>query len=99
MTKISAAGIKIAKPASDSIPFERLKRLLSNYGSHSNKHEDAALIIQACIVEGIDTRPAIIAIMERLGFNRKHVAIMLEPRSFYSHHWRRSAEGIYSLTD
>lgn len=96
MEKQSAANIKIAKSAPQTDLFKRLRSLLATYGSESNKHERAAMMIEACIVEGINTGKRIIAVLEQFGFNGQHVGIMLT-RGDYAHRWQQSAEGIYSL--
>ena len=90
----SAANIKIALPTD---PVMRLQRLLEGYGSEGNMHEKAIMLIEACIMEGLNTGPAIIGALKRLGFNPRHVAIILRGDAQYACRWLKDADGIYSL--
>jgi hypothetical protein len=42
-----------------------------------NRHDRAHVLINACIQEGIDSGPGIVAALVSLGFNGRHVGIML----------------------
>ncbi|WP_257540721.1 hypothetical protein [Sphingobium sp. CFD-1] len=90
----SVANIKIAVPTD---PMERLQRLLDGYGSEGNMHEKAIMLIEACIMEGLNTGPAIIGALKRLGFNPRHIAIVLKGDTPFACRWRKDADGIYSL--
>lgn len=43
-----------------------------------NRNDRAHVLIAACIHEGIDSGPDIVAALVRLGFNGKHAGIMLK---------------------
>lgn len=82
--------------------FARLRGLLASFGPETNKHERVLVLISACIVEGMDTFARIIGALVRLGFNRKHVALLLKEgtgNSAEQHRWRKGADGRYSLID
>ncbi|QGP77779.1 hypothetical protein [Sphingobium sp. CAP-1] len=90
----SAANIKIAAPTD---PMKRLRRLLDTHGSGGNKHEQATMLIEACIMEGLNTAPKIVGALRQLGFDPRHAAIVLKGDTDYAHRWVKDANGIYSL--
>ena len=92
----SAVNIEIAVPTD---PIARLQRLLDTYGTGANKHEQAIMLVEACISEGINTGPRIIGALKRLGFDHRHVAIVLKGDTPFAHGWRKGTDGIYSLLD
>jgi hypothetical protein len=94
----SAAHIIIAKPVANPDPMKRLQRLLDTIRPGTNRHEQATVMIEACIGEGFDTRPRIIGALRQLGFDPRHIAITLKGDNPYGGRWLRSAGGIYSLT-
>ena len=90
----SAAHIVI-KPRD---PLSGLRRLVDECGP--NKHHQAIALITACIGDGVNTAPKIIAVGTALGLNPAHVAIILAKDAGCSpgrHRWRRDEQGAYSL--
>lgn len=90
----SVANIKIAAL---NDPIKRLRRLLDTHGSGGNKHEQAIMLIEACIMEGINTGPEIIGALRQLDFDPRHIAIALKGDTDYAHRWVKDVNGIYSL--
>lgn len=65
-----------------------------------NKHDQATILISACIGEGLDTRPRIVGALRHLGLDYRHVNIVLNKLTGgdpQRHRWMRDAEGCYSL--
>lgn len=96
------AEVKAAPPTKSekAALFGRLGRLKASLGSGVNKHEAAIVLISACIEEGIRTGGGIVGALVTLGFNNKHVAMMLKEATGTSpemHRWSRDQEGRYSL--
>jgi hypothetical protein len=90
----SAAHI-VTKPRD---PLSGLRRLIEACGS--NKHDQAITLITACLGDGVNTAPEIIAVGTALGLNPAHVAIILRKDAGSSpdrHRWRRDEQGTYSL--
>ena len=80
--------------------LERLRALLEEIRP-ANRHDQAIVLIEACILEGIDTRPQIVRVGRELGFDYRHVAMTLnaqEGRHPDRHRWCRDAEGRYRLS-
>lgn len=81
--------------------FRRLRALLAKSGD-LNQHELAILLIGACIMEGFNTGKRIIGALEKLGFNKQHVGMMLrngsgeDPERYY---WRRTPLGTYEMLE
>lgn len=61
-----------------------------------NKHDQALVLIQACIFEGSNTAAAIRDRLVLLGLNGTHVLLLLHKPSDL---WTRNAEGLYELLD
>jgi hypothetical protein len=56
------------------------------------------VLIHVCIDNGIATRPQIIAVLKRLDFNGRHIALVLEQGSGNDpgyHRWWRDKAGNY----
>lgn len=90
----------ISTAADSANLFDRLRALLDACGSAANQHDRAIVGITACIDEGIDTRPRIIGVMQHLGFDRRHIALILNEGTggdVNRHRWQRKEEGHYSL--
>ncbi|KXU29479.1 hypothetical protein A0J57_23175 [Sphingobium sp. 22B] len=86
--------------ASDADLFKRLRGLMRSCQSEVGKHDQAIIVIAACIEEGLDTRPRIVGAMKKLGFNSAHVAITLNKATgsdLERHRWRLDGAGRYSL--
>lgn len=91
----SAADVVVCTRARDDDP---LRRLLDDCGS--NKNDRAIVLITACISDGVNTGPEIIASGVRLGLHAAHVALILNKDAGNSpgrHRWRRDDQGTYSL--
>lgn len=98
--RISAANIVIKKPAGTDPVIERLKRLHATCTAGGNKNDTAVALITACLEEGVDTRARIIGALEPLGFNYKHIAIMLQRGTGNTperDRWRLDMAGRYHL--
>lgn len=73
---------------------------MASCGPNANKHDQANVLISACIMEGLDNGARIVGALKRLGFRPRHVSIVLKEGtggSASSSHWRRDARGRYSL--
>ena len=57
--------------------FRRLRRLNSELRLQCNKHDRAITMIGACLIEEFDTRARIVGVLDKIGLNRQHVAIIL----------------------
>jgi hypothetical protein len=82
--------------------LQSLRQLIASCGSKANKHDVAIVCIQACIADGVDTKPFIIGTLMRVGFKSGHVALLLDDCAGIfpeSHHWRLDAAGRYHLHD
>jgi hypothetical protein len=78
--------------------LERLRDLKDACGR--NKHEQAAVLIEACIGDGITSRRGIVDVLGRMGFHHGHVVIVLNRRTGTIpgvHKWRRDETGRYAL--
>ena len=100
-TEKRGIGETRSKPSSSAM-FERLQRLIDHNGKKPNKHDLAIVLITACISEGVNTGPKIIGVLTHLGFNNKHVAMILKAEAGTNpelHRWRKTQDGHYSLPD
>ncbi len=80
--------------------IERLRRFIEELGPKANKHDLVTAMIYMCIGKGLNTDKQIIGTIYRLGFNNRHVAMMLKEgtgRTSVSGHWRRNADKTYTL--
>ena len=80
----------------------RLRGLLEDCGPGISKHDLAIILITACIDEGLNTRPRIVGALKSLGFNSRHVAIVLKYETGdnpESKRWQVRKEGVYCLLD
>jgi hypothetical protein len=80
--------------------FRRLRTLLYDLEEVKSDHDKAIVMIVACIDQGLNTGPRITGALERLGFNKRHIGIILKQETGNDparHRWMRSAEGIYEL--
>ena len=76
-----------------------LQAFLETIPPQCNKHDRVIVLIEACLDEGIDTRKGIVDALVKLGFNYRHVAILLNEGTGESperHNWRRDENGRYS---
>lgn len=70
--------------------------------SDVNKNDRAAMLISACIAEGIDTGKRIVGVLVRLGFTGQHVGMMLKyglQRTPAWPNWGRRDDGTYFVPD
>lgn len=80
--------------------FDRLHDLDYACGPEANKHDRATPLIAGCIVEGVNTKSAIIGVMKHLGFRNDHIAKWLDMHTGSDpmrHWWQRDDAGIYQL--
>lgn len=85
---------------SDAVMFERLRDLKRACGSGTGLHDQAIVMINACIDEGLDTRSRLVAAMKQLGFSPAHVAITLNKAAGCNperHRWSQDEAGRYRL--
>lgn len=59
-----------------------------------DKHEQVQMLVAACIDEGVDTGPEIIATLVKIGFKGSHVGIVL--RTNLKRLWQRDGERFYT---
>lgn len=67
-----------------------------------NTNDRAIMLISACIAEGFDTANRIVGVLGRLGFNRRHVGLMLKhglQRTPEWPNWGRHYDGTYFVPD
>lgn len=84
----------------DHAMFRRLRWLKERAAQGGNTNDVAIVLIEACIEEGVCTRPRIVAVLKAIGLNARHVGLMLDRgtgRSPVSHRWRVDGDGRYSL--
>ncbi|MCK8457894.1 hypothetical protein [Sphingomonas faeni] len=96
--KASAAHIRIKPKPQPKNLLERLRQLVADCGP--NKNDQAIVAITVCIGERIDTTKAICEVLARLGFDTRHVAMMLIKNSAASPgpaRWRKDGDGHHHL--
>lgn len=96
--------LSTTEPERESINaiFRRLQDLDRSCGPDANKHDRATVLIIGCIREGWNTRPQIVGILRKLGFEHGHVAKWLNMHTGNDparHWWRRDESGVYTLHD
>lgn len=97
MTQIT---INVTVTSNDAAMFRRLRNLTCELDAVSNANDRATVMIAACIEEGMNEAPRIFGAMERLGFNRRHAAIILNERhgdDTSRHWWSRDESGLYAV--
>lgn len=57
--------------------FQRLRKLKASCAGKANSNDRVAMLIAACIDEGIDTDSRIIGSIKRLGFERQRAVAVL----------------------
>lgn len=75
-----------------------LRRLLADLQG-CNANDQARVLIQACLEEGIRKGSEIVATLVRLGFNKKHVGVMLAHgcgTNAKRFDWRKEPDGTYT---
>lgn len=74
--------------------FNELRELLAACEG-ANKNEKADALFAACISQGVNTGPRLVALAKHMGFDRSHAGARL--KKGVGHLWRRSEEGEYTL--
>ena len=83
------------RPAFSDALYQEMKELIASCGQEVNKHDLAIVTIEACIDNGIDTKPHLIGFLQHLGFTRGHIANTLKFETV-STRWR-CIDGVYCL--
>jgi uncharacterized protein YhbP (UPF0306 family) len=86
--------------AASSDLIDRILQLIYDCGPTATRHDQALVAIEACIAEGVNTKPHIIGVLRGVGFKAGHVASVLDPKRgpfANAAHWRIDGEGRYSL--
>lgn len=80
--------------------FDGLRELWRQCQRNSNKHEQARVLIMACIGYGIQSGTRIVGILSHIGMNRQHIGLTLAslcgPKP-ERHDWWKDAAGHYHL--
>ena len=85
----------------NSQAFASLQELIRSCGD-ANKHDVVTVLILALIDTGVDTKRGIISVISHLGFNNRHVAIVLkngERSGAERQLWQCDAAGHYKTCD
>lgn len=80
--------------------FGRLRKLWLDCGPSTNKHDQARILIAACLDEGIVQGPRIVGTLAKLGFNNRHVGKLLTSMSGSDparYDWSKDEDGEYHL--
>ena len=84
----------------ESAFFEGLRALWRDCGHDTNKHDQARILISACIDGGIDDGKRIVGILSHIGLNARYVGATLRhlcgPNAAL-HDWWKDDEGKYHL--
>lgn len=78
--------------------LDNLRNLLRESGS--NRNDQAIVAITVCITEKLDTAKRIYEVAARLGFNTRHIAMILKRDTGGNpelHRWQRDDAGHYRL--
>ncbi|WP_156457483.1 hypothetical protein [Altererythrobacter sp. Root672] len=99
MTLVSIWPGALTAPAPPTGPdglYDRLRKLLRDCGP--NKHDQAIVLITACVEEGITQGRDIVRTLQALGLNAQHVGKTLSDGTGNQperHRWRKDAAGCY----
>jgi hypothetical protein len=80
--------------------FDGFRQLMAECGPTVNKHDLVNVLISACIDQGLNTGPRIVGALDALGFNRRHVGMLLKEgrgEEAERHTWKRNQQGQYTL--
>lgn len=86
-------------PTDFSELLESLRELDRSCGPSASKHERAIVMIHACIDASVHRRSLIVALLQRLGFKRGHIMIVLNSECGNNpsrHRWQRDELGVYT---
>lgn len=89
---------QLNEDAANAALFEELRALQRNCGD-ADKNDQAIVLIHGCIAIGWDSRKRVVGALRHLGFNYRHVAIILDRGtgdSAEQHRWRVDGDGRYS---
>ena len=78
--------------------FVESLRALQRACQYCNKHDQAIVLISACIDAGYDTHGRILGALHALGWNLRHAAIVLIKSAGSNpaiHRWQRDDHGVY----
>lgn len=89
-----SSDTKVSPKFSDNL-YREMRDLIANCGTEANKHDLAIVTIEACIDNGINTKPQLIGFLQHLGFERGHIAHMLNFETASSR-WR-CTDGTYVI--
>ncbi len=73
-----------------------LEHLLAEHGAGLNRNDQARLLIAACVSEGINTVPKIITAVAPIGFNPRHLGVLMN--NDQDGWWRRADRGVLRST-
>lgn len=98
-TESNADSASMANPETPAM-FRNLRQLIAELVSRTNnQHDQATILITACIEEGMDEGKRIVGALKTLGFDPRHVGIILKTGTGDNpnrHLWRRDGTGKYS---
>ena len=80
--------------------FRRLRQLWFDCGEGVSKHEEARVLIRACMEEGLVNGKRIVGVLAHLGFDRRHAGLTLGSLCGSNparHDWWRDENGRYHL--
>ena len=80
--------------------FEGLRELWLRCGADTSKHEQARILIMACIEGGVGSGKRIVGILSKIGFNARHIGATLDRQCGSNpdlHDWWKDDEGNYRL--
>ena len=74
--------------------LQEMKDLIASCGSEANKHDLAIVTIEACMDNGMNTKPHLIGFLQHVGFKPGHIAELLKHET-RSRRWQ-CVDGVYS---
>lgn len=80
--------------------FEGLRALWLRCGADTSKHDQARILIMACIDGGVGNGSRIVGILSKIGFNARHIGATLDRQCGSNpdlHDWWKDDEGNYRL--
>jgi hypothetical protein len=102
---ISPPGEQLAQKGTPELPktetdkfFIGLRALIRTCEPTVNKHDLVTVAITACIWEGFNTRRRIVGALTHLGFDYRHVCILLNDGTGSDperHRWHCDDQGVY----
>lgn len=103
-TSVSAQGEAVASPVTRTREeFEELlgglRKLDRSLGPAVNKHDRVIVLVHACLDQGANTRAQIMALLKPLGFDRRHIAIVLKAETGNDptrHRWQQHSDKTFT---